>query len=666
MHKKFFLTLIGIIILGSPTYAEQFNLTSYYPIPSGAYTSIHLTPQSAINPDTNCPIGTIYSNNNDESALYYCSNSTPLSKYLPIPGIWTLNGNNLYLTDITNPETKKIGIGTTTPAFKLTLANDGGILSHSLSTNPQKDLLTSGAGTRLIWYPKKHSFYAGYTPDDSWDNANIIEGNFILGYGNSISPSPVNSFSATGRDSAIWGGENNNINGDNSVIMGGKNNSFQTVESGSVGSYLSVLGGENNLGDLWSAVAGYNNVSGLTSFVGGGQNNNGQFQGSSIAGGYSNTTLGGAQVISGGRENTGHIGGIISQVRTVIGGGFQNSAGEANKYFHVVAGGRQNSARGGNMNAIGGGMSNTIPLGSGNYVTLAGGSNNNTRTTATTISGGYNNVISNSYSAITGGHSNTVSASYSNILGGLNNTLSGPYALIPGGANNTNAGGYTLAAGRYMNLSSTGDLTFLWGYSASAISAINTANTFLIYSGRMGIRDLAPSAALEINGNNSTDDFLNLTSTAVATSGDRLTIKNNGRIGINQTNPQYILHFGNGAYVDSAGNFMPASSREYKEDIADLSLSQALHTVQELNPVRYNYKIERDQEYIGFIAEDIPELVAEQGREGLASMDIVAVLTKVVAHQHNILRQQKNETESLILEFNEIKKANQPNQQMIK
>jgi hypothetical protein len=33
---------------------------------------------------------------------------------------------------------------------------------------------------------------------------------------------------------------------------------------------------------------------------------------------------------------------------------------------------------------------------------------------------------------------------------------------------------------------------------------------------------------------------------------------------------------------------------------------------------------------VGFIAEDVPELVATKDRKGLSPMDIVAVLTKVV------------------------------------
>ena len=38
---------------------------------------------------------------------------------------------------------------------------------------------------------------------------------------------------------------------------------------------------------------------------------------------------------------------------------------------------------------------------------------------------------------------------------------------------------------------------------------------------------------------------------------------------------------------------------------------------------------------MGFIAEDVPDLVATKDRKGLSPMDIVAVLTKVLQEQQN-------------------------------
>jgi hypothetical protein len=52
-----------------------------------------------------------------------------------------------------------------------------------------------------------------------------------------------------------------------------------------------------------------------------------------------------------------------------------------------------------------------------------------------------------------------------------------------------------------------------------------------------------------------------------------------------------------------------------------------------LQPVQFNYKNDQQETYVGFIAEDVPELVATGDRKGLSAMDIVAVLTKVVQAQ---------------------------------
>ena len=46
---------------------------------------------------------------------------------------------------------------------------------------------------------------------------------------------------------------------------------------------------------------------------------------------------------------------------------------------------------------------------------------------------------------------------------------------------------------------------------------------------------------------------------------------------------------------------------------------------------------------MGFVAEDVPELVANNDRKSLSSMDIVAVLTQVTKEQASQLTEQKVE-----------------------
>jgi hypothetical protein len=58
-----------------------------------------------------------------------------------------------------------------------------------------------------------------------------------------------------------------------------------------------------------------------------------------------------------------------------------------------------------------------------------------------------------------------------------------------------------------------------------------------------------------------------------------------------------------------------------------------------LEPVVFNYRNEAGEDYIGFIAEDVPELVAVSDRDALSTMDIVAVLTRVVQEQQNKIKE---------------------------
>lgn len=81
--------------------------------------------------------------------------------------------------------TGKVGIGTVNPEFKLSLDDDGGIIAKG-TFGSGATLLTTGCGPRLIWYPRKAAFRAGYASGDScnnWDDANIGAYSIALGYG---------------------------------------------------------------------------------------------------------------------------------------------------------------------------------------------------------------------------------------------------------------------------------------------------------------------------------------------------------------------------------------------------------------------------------------------------------------------------------------------------
>ena len=89
----------------------------------------------------------------------------------------------------------------------------------------------------------------------------------------------------------------------------------------------------------------------------------------------------------------------------------------------------------------------------------------------------------------------------------------------------------------------------------------------------------------------------------------------------------------NGAHLTTGGVWTNASSRELKDNIQTLSTEDANKALAALSPVRYVYKNSPDEEYVGFIAEDVPDLVASNDRKSLSPMDIVAVLTTVTKEQ---------------------------------
>lgn len=98
--------------------------------------------------------------------------------------------------------------------------------------------------------------------------------------------------------------------------------------------------------------------------------------------------------------------------------------------------------------------------------------------------------------------------------------------------------------------------------------------------------------------------------------------------------------------LDGAGNvtataFNPTSSRELKKDINDLDAAKATRALEQLNPVEFVFKHDPDEPHVGFIAEDVPELVANNDRKSISSLDVVAVVTKVVKEQQRTIDEQQ-------------------------
>ncbi|MCM3878308.1 MAG: tail fiber domain-containing protein [Thermoanaerobaculia bacterium] len=127
----------------------------------------------------------------------------------------------------------------------------------------------------------------------------------------------------------------------------------------------------------------------------------------------------------------------------------------------------------------------------------------------------------------------------------------------------------------------------------------------------------------------------------------RMIITNVGNVGIGAANPSNPLEMASGARCTAGGVWTDASSREYKQNIRDLSSEAAEETLARLSPVTYAYKAAPGELHVGFIAEDVPEIVATPDRKGLSPMDIVGVLTKVVQEQQRTIRELSERLERL-------------------
>ena len=326
---------------------------------------------------------------------------------------------------------------------------------------------------------------------------------------------------------------------------------------------------------------------------------------------------------------------IVSEGPNVIAGSFVNGVEPGVVGATIAGGGDPADAGGVNPNRV-----------TGRFGTVGGGAANTAGHDAT-VAGGFRNGATARQSAVGGGFRNVASAFAS---------------TIPGGADNEAMGQYSFAAGRRAKALHNGAFVFTDSQNANFEST--EQDQFLIRaSGGVGIGTTDPQQQLHVAGGYILVDGLGneqayiggdgagadvqvgsfnsaVTNFAIwnAATSTRMNLFANdifafGNVGIGTTKPNHPLEMASGAHVTAGGVWTDASSRDYKENISSLTQEEAISTLEQLNPVKFNYRVEKDEEYIGFIAEDVPDLVATSDRKSLSPMDIVAVLTKVVQQQ---------------------------------
>lgn len=314
---------------------------------------------------------------------------------------------------------------------------------------------------------------------------------------------------------------------------------------------------------------------------------------------------------------------------------------------------------------------------------------------------GFSNTVGghNTFLGYNAGYENTT-AYYNTFIGhnaGTANTTAHYNTFVGNGAglNNTTGASNTFIGNRAGNSATTGSLnTFVGqhaGYSISTgteniclgnkagynetgsyklyIDSSDTSdpliygefdNDILAFMGTVGVGTKTPAFPMEMKktGTNAsivvdrTDGATNYIN-ATATFGNFGTVNNYPlrlvanaiwRMRINTDNS---LVMKNGATCTAAGVWTNASSRDLKENIEDLTAEEAEAALEALEPVKYNYKTDDEDRYVGFIAEDVPDLVASKDRKGMSAMDVVAVLTKVVQEQKDTIARLESRIDDL-------------------
>lgn len=526
-----------------------------------------------------------------------------------------------------------------------------------------------------------YSTVSGGTSSDASGQQSVVGGgnlNIASGYSSTISGGTQNT--AEGFAATIGGGASNLNNNTIATIGGGSQNT--------VTGYGATIGGgkENSAGNDYSTISGGNNntISASYATISGGINNIASGLRSAISGGYDNIASADTTTVSGGHFNNatdtgasvgGGVANLADGLHATVGGGMYNRV----LYQEgTVSGGFKNAVLG-NEGTVGGGLSNTAGTGQG--ATVAGGYYNKAYGTNSFVGGGFTNNATGDYSVVSGGAYNEAGGDYS-WAGGRN-------IQIAPGADHTFAWGYSVTnpvtitgSNRFLIYpagtlgrvgirtptpaqdlevnGSFGSRSAYIGYDTNAflmpiqainrdtgsgaavsvnVEAFDSSGRFVAYSDNFNpatsltdsvvlMSETDASGGLVLYGQSAPIRFMTPSFT-----DERMRITSTGNVGIGESNPIYPLDMGSGAHVTAGGVWTDASSREYKTAIQELSSRDALDVFNELNPVTFRYNKEPGELHAGFIAEDSPDLITSGDKKGVAAMDVVAVLTKVVQQQ---------------------------------
>jgi len=253
------------------------------------------------------------------------------------------------------------------------------------------------------------------------------------------------------------------------------------------------------------------------------------------------------------------------------------------------------------------------------------------------------------YSNVEGSNNTSVGFSALKANIGENNTAIGSQALL----NNT-IGGKNTANG-HLALKTLTEGNYNIAVGAEALTNNSTGSTNTALGARAGLNNSVGSGNLFIGYEAGRDETGNDMLYIANTSGTPLIYGHFGRkalgFGTTELTVDDAIKVWNGASLTTGGVWTNGSSRASKEKIRSLNLEDANSALDKLQPVRFNYKNSPDEEYVGFVSEDVPDLVAMNNRKGLSAMDVVAVLTRVVQEQKLQLSQLKAQVANIKQDF---------------
>ena len=237
---------------------------------------------------------------------------------------------------------------------------------------------------------------------------------------------------------------------------------------------------------------------------------------------------------------------------------------------------------------------------------------------------------------------------------GQNQSRTTPFMIAPGAPDAT----LQLDSSGNLGLGTTNPMSLLHGYRMAAVGSENLAR-FEVSDDLIGRLDINNATTTDgafiprIQGRSGSTVAALITEGLVAgdTGLNPVIVYNAARIagGSISNRPLVVYRNNNVAKVTIAANgnitataFTTASSRSLKQQISTLDSRKALSALQQLSPVEFVYKDDPTRDgRVGFIAEDVPDLVAEPARKSVAMMDVLAVVTSVVKDQQQTIDRQQ-------------------------